>query len=81
MSTVVRLKPSTPSTSAKPKSKRAAKALRRQAISALGVGVIATTLTALSLTHLAHGIEIVTHASTWESDATERVNDSETVQF
>jgi len=48
------------------KDRRAAKALRRQAGTALGVGVVAVTLTALSLSHLAHGIEIVTGCPPWE---------------
>lgn len=51
------------------RSRSFAKALRRQTFSAIGVGSIAVTLTALSLTHLAHGIEIVTSAPTWESYA------------
>jgi hypothetical protein len=37
---------------------RAAKALRRQAGTAIGVGLVAVTLTALSLSHLAHGMAI-----------------------
>src|SRR5215831_1963357 len=48
------------------KDRRAAKALRRQAGTALGVGAVAVTLTALSLSHLAHGIEIVTGCQPWE---------------
>src|SRR5215468_11605367 len=48
------------------KDRRAAKALRRQAGTALGVGAVAATLTALSLSHLAHGIEIVTGCQPWE---------------
>ena len=48
------------------KDRRALKALRRQAGTALGVGVVAVTLTALSLSHLAHGIEIVTGCQPWE---------------
>ena len=46
--------------------RRAMKALRRQAGTALGVGAVAVTLTALSLSHLAHGIEIVTGCQSWE---------------
>ena len=45
---------------------RVAKALRRQAGTAVGVGSVAVTLTALSLSHLAHGIEIVTGCQSWE---------------
>src|SRR5260370_39213884 len=49
------------------KSRRALKALRRQAGTAVGIGAVAVTLTALSLSHLAHGVEIVTGSSVWES--------------
>ena len=52
---------------AAPKSRRAHKALRRQAGTAIGVGTVAVTLTALSLSHLAHGVEIVTGSSQWEA--------------
>lgn len=43
------------------------KAMKRQVMSALGIGGVAVTLTALSLNHLAHGIEIVTNAPSWEA--------------
>ena len=43
-----------------------AKSLRRQSAAAVGIGFVAATLVALSLTHLAHGIEIVTNCPTWE---------------
>jgi hypothetical protein len=43
-----------------------AKALRRQAGTAVGIGLVAVTLTTLSLSHLAHGITLVTGAETWE---------------
>jgi hypothetical protein len=46
---------------------RVAKAIRRQAGTAVGIGAVAVTLTALSLSHLAHGVEIVTGSSAWES--------------
>jgi len=49
------------------KDRKAAKALHRQAGTALGVGAVAVTLTALSLSHLAYGIEIVTGCQPWES--------------
>lgn len=48
------------------KHRRAVRALRRQAGTAVGVGCVAVTLTALSLNHLAHGIEIVTGCHSWE---------------
>src|SRR5262249_16784937 len=64
-STVVQLKPAQKSATST-KSRRASKALRRQAGTAAGIGVVAVTLTALSLSHLAHGVQIVTGSATWE---------------
>jgi hypothetical protein len=49
------------------KSRRQHRAGRRQVFAAAGIGAVASTLTALSLTHLAHGISIVTSAPAWES--------------
>lgn len=49
------------------KVRRAVRALRRRAATAMGVGAVAVTLTALSLSHLAHGITIVTGAEVWEA--------------
>jgi hypothetical protein len=46
---------------------RASRALRRQGGTAVAIGGVAVTLTALSLSHLAHGITIVTGAETWEA--------------
>jgi hypothetical protein len=46
--------------------RRFARRLRHQALSAIGLGAVAVVLTGLSLTHLAHGITIVTHAPAWE---------------
>jgi hypothetical protein len=46
---------------------RVTKAIRRQAGTAVAVGLVAVTLTALSLSHLAHGVEIVTGSSSLES--------------
>jgi uncharacterized protein YjeT (DUF2065 family) len=60
------LKPAAPKRAAHHATRRAHKALRRQAGTAVGVGAVAVTLTALSLSHLAHGIEIVTHCQSWE---------------
>jgi hypothetical protein len=48
-------------------SKWFARRMKRQTHAAVGIGVIAGTLIALSLSHLAHGIEIVTAAPSWES--------------
>lgn len=49
------------------KSRRMSRSLRRQTGAAMGVGLIAATLTALSLSHLAHGIAIVTASPSWEA--------------
>jgi hypothetical protein len=49
------------------RSHRAARAVRRQAGTAIGIGAVAITLTTLSLSHLAHGITIVTGAEGWQS--------------
>jgi hypothetical protein len=46
---------------------RATRAMQRQAATAVGIGAVAVTLTALSLSHLAHGIELVTHTADWEA--------------
>jgi hypothetical protein len=51
----------------KPKRNHFAKAMRRQKLASTAVGIVAVTLTGLSLCHLAQGIEIVTSAATWES--------------
>jgi hypothetical protein len=45
---------------------QAVKAVRRQAGTATGVGIVAAILTTLSLSHLAAGITTLTGASTWE---------------
>jgi hypothetical protein len=49
------------------RSVRVRKAIRRQALTAIGIGLVAVTLTALSLSHLAHGVEIVTGSSPFEA--------------
>ena len=51
------------------RSTRVARALSRQAGTAIGVGAVAVTLTALSLSHLARGITLVTGAAAWEAGA------------
>lgn len=43
------------------------KAVRRQTTVATSAGLVATTLTALSLSHLAHGIELMTACPAWEA--------------
>jgi len=43
--------------------------MRRQFYAANGIGFVVMTLTALSLTHLSHGIAICTGAPTWECAA------------
>lgn len=47
--------------------KRAKTAANRQAMTGCAIGAVATALTALSLSHLAHGVEMVTHAPSWEA--------------
>src|SRR2546428_12080267 len=64
---VHQLKTAVPKGTAPRKLRRATKALRRQAGTAIGVGAVAVTLTALSLSHLAHGVQIVTGSSQWEA--------------
>jgi hypothetical protein len=67
MAQVVQLKTSKQVNTATRHSTRITKAIRRQAGTAVGIGTVAVTLTALSLSHLSHGIEIVTGAQSWES--------------
>jgi hypothetical protein len=43
------------------------RAVKRQAMTATGIGVVAATLTGLSLSHLAHGIELVTASPSWQA--------------
>src|SRR5215472_107605 len=43
------------------------KAAKRQRFAATMVGLVVMALTGLSLTHLSHGIEVVTNASAWEA--------------
>jgi hypothetical protein len=43
------------------------RAIHRQAGTAAAIGAVAVTLTTLSLSHLAHGITIVTGANGWEA--------------
>jgi hypothetical protein len=49
------------------RSGRAHKALRRQSGAAIAIGGVGVTLVTLSLNHLAHGIELVTGAPSWEA--------------
>jgi hypothetical protein len=42
------------------------KAMRRQSLSAAGIGLAIIVLTTLSLSHLASGITIVTHSPAWQ---------------
>jgi hypothetical protein len=44
-----------------------ARAMRRQLVIAGAIGSVAVALTGLSLHHLATGVELVTHSSTWEA--------------
>jgi hypothetical protein len=52
---------------AKSPSRHFRRKMRRQLASAVGIGLVTLSLTALSLSHLASGIEIVTKAASWES--------------
>src|SRR5580704_2914168 len=56
-----------PATSQRPQGRKALKALRRQSGAAIAIGAVGVTLVTLSLNHLAHGIELVTAAPTWEA--------------
>jgi hypothetical protein len=49
------------------RSVRVTKAIRRQSIAAVGVGLVACVVTGLSLHHLADGIMLVTRAPAWEA--------------
>jgi hypothetical protein len=62
---VVRIQPVRNTTTRK--HNRATRALRRQSLAAAGIGLVACTVTALSLHHLADGIMLVTKAPTWEA--------------
>lgn len=68
---VIKLRRSRKSIEIKPRSRsvKASKALRRQTYTAAVIGTIALVLVGLSLTHLAHGIQIITKAPTWEAIA------------
>jgi hypothetical protein len=50
-----------------PLSRQARLRLRRQAVAATGIGLVAVTMVALSLSHLAQGIELVTASPSWEA--------------
>jgi hypothetical protein len=52
---------------ARPYVKPARRSQRRQHLSAVAVALVAVVLTALSLSHLAHGIALVTRAPAWEA--------------
>jgi hypothetical protein len=64
---VIQIKPAQKTSKQIRHTTRATKAIRRQAGTAVAVGLVAVTLTALSLSHLAHGVEIVTGSSLAES--------------
>jgi hypothetical protein len=64
--TIHQLKPAK-NTSYPNRGQRATRAIRRQGGTAIAVGSVAVILTALSLSHLANGITIVTGASAWEA--------------
>jgi hypothetical protein len=58
---------SLPDRRARPHNRRTLKALGRQSDAAIAIGGVGVTLVTLSLNHLAHGIELVTGAPTWEA--------------
>jgi hypothetical protein len=60
---VVRLK----SVPAKKSNRAMIKKMRRQAMSGVAIGAVAVCLTGLSLSHLAHGIELVTDSGVTEA--------------
>lgn len=57
----------TPQGTAKPIGPRLRKRLSRQRLAAVGLGGVAVALTALSLSHLAHGVQMVTGSLAWEA--------------
>jgi hypothetical protein len=57
---------SNPANNSKPHSTHWRRAMRRQSLSATGIGLAIIVLTALSLSHLASGIAIVTHSPAWQ---------------
>ena len=64
--TVTQLRKTSTSTAKKP-NRGFQKKMKRQAMSAAAIGAVAVSLTALSLDHLAQGIDIVTGATGWQS--------------
>lgn len=59
-------KTSKPVSASKAHSNRWRKAMRRQSVSASGIGAAIVVLTSLSLSHLASGTTIVTHSPVWQ---------------
>src|SRR5262249_33445721 len=66
MAVVHQLKPAKAPTQSR-RGQRVTRALRRQSLVAVGIGLVACTVTALSLHHLADGIMLVTKARAWEA--------------
>jgi hypothetical protein len=52
---------------ARPRGRRAVKALRRQALIAAGIGAVTLLIIGLSLSHSVHGVQIITGCAAWES--------------
>ena len=48
-------------------SRRAKVQAKRQRIASYAIGAVGLTLTGLSLSHLASGVQVLTHADTWHS--------------
>ena len=67
MNATVHVLKTAPKATRQTRGRRITARLQRQRLAAVGLGLVATVLTGLSLSHLAHGIEIVTHGAGWES--------------
>lgn len=67
MTQILQLAPRAPAPHARPRTSKRTRAVRRQALSATAIGAVAATLTGLSLSHLATGIQLATSAPEWQS--------------
>ena len=66
MAVIHQLKPAKAAAQSR-RGQRVTRALHRQSLAAVGIGLVACTVTALSLHHLADGIMLVTKAPAWEA--------------
>ena len=67
IATTARASKSKAATAAKPQSRRAKIMGRRQRAASYAIGAVGLTLTALSLSHLAAGVQVLTHSDTWHA--------------